>query len=503
MVMRKTKNSKFKTQNLNLKTLILEAGMRTLLSLILILGLSFINVYAQDNELGKKLYDQWCAQCHGYEGDADAYATDFVFPKPRDFEFGVFKFRSTPTGESPTDEDIIRSIRKGNPGTSMPGWGRFSDEEVRAIVEYIKEFAPDTFAYEPEPIEIGKAPSCDENMIEKGKEAAKVAKCKDCHGKAGRGDGKKGWDEKFKDDWGYKIYPANYTHPWELRNGSSVEDIYRTITTGLNGTPMTSYQDSLSNEERWALACYITSLQLNRRLGVTLRVRKVETIPETTDANIWDEVDYLDLPLAGQIIFEPRHFTPVITNVRIRGVYTDSEIAVMLEWTDKKPNTGEDDLPPDGAIFQIPSKLLKGTEKPYFYRGDRKKPVNLWQWKASSKDLAIELNAKGPANILEQDKQDLKVTATYKDGLYRVIFRRAINTGSEEDLTFEEGKFIPFSVTIYEGQNREEGNRGAISTWYYMMLEPTAPLKVYILPPVVSLVVLGTGVILHNKLRRS
>src|SRR3974390_510247 len=105
---------------------------------------------------GKMIYDQWCAPCHGYKGDGKGYAADFVFPKPRDFTKGTYKFRSTPSGDPPTDEDIIRSIRNGNPGTSMPPWNRFSDEEVKALVDYLKKFSPDTFTAKTTPIKIGK-----------------------------------------------------------------------------------------------------------------------------------------------------------------------------------------------------------------------------------------------------------------------------------------------------------------------------------------------------------
>ena len=39
-----------------------------------------------------------------------------------------------------------------------------------------------------------------------------------------------------------------------------MEDIFRTMSTGLSGTPMPSYRDSLSESDRWALAYYILSL---------------------------------------------------------------------------------------------------------------------------------------------------------------------------------------------------------------------------------------------------
>jgi cytochrome c oxidase cbb3-type subunit 2 len=39
-----------------------------------------------------------------------------------------------------------------------------------------------------------------------------------------------------------------------------VLDIFRTMTTGLSGTPMPSYRDSLPEEDRWALAYYVLAL---------------------------------------------------------------------------------------------------------------------------------------------------------------------------------------------------------------------------------------------------
>ncbi len=467
--------------------------------LIVILFICIIphHLYAQE-EMGKKIYEQWCAQCHGYEGDGEGYAKDYTFPKPRDFTLGAYKFRSTPTGEPPTTDDLVRVIKNGNPGTSMPAWKRLTDEEARAVAEYLKEFAPDVFEYEPEPIEITPPPYSEE-LVKKGKELFRVAKCVECHGLEGRGNGKKGWEENFRDDWGNRIYPANYTYPWELRNGSDVRDIYRTITTGLNGTPMTSYQDSLSDEERWALAYFIKSLQLDRRLGISLTIRKTEAIPQSLEDPLWDTLEYLDLPMGGQVIFEPREFTPVITNVRVRGVYTQDEVGILLEWVDKRPNRGDDGLPPDGIRIQFPQKLTE-TGNPYFFMGDRRHPVNLWWWKASTSQ-AKEYVAKGPGNIFEQDNQDVRAVGEYKEGLYRVLFIRRLSTEDTEDIAFIPGRFIPFAVQAFDGREEEEGLKCALSAWYYLMLEPQTPLKVYILPPVVGLLVFGIGYGLHRKMR--
>jgi DMSO reductase family type II enzyme heme b subunit len=471
--------------------------MRFLISIVLLI-LAPVTAFPQ--EKGKVIYDQWCSSCHGEKGDGKGPAADFVWPKPRDFTKGTYKFKSTASGEPAVDSDIMRTIREGNPGTSMPAWKRFNDDEVKALADYLMKFSPDTFGIKGTPVKIGSPPGGKEKLLALGKEMYQTAKCWECHGKAGRGDGEKGWQEKFKDDWGNRIYPADQTSPWEYRAGSDVKDVFKTITAGFDGTPMTSYGDTVSEEKRWALAYFVQSEQQKRNLGLTLRVKKVNDIPSSTDDPAWQNTDYLDLPMAGQVIFDPRDFTTPITNARIRGVYTGSELAVMIEWTDKQPNKGEGGLPPDAARIQFPAKTTEAA-RPYFFMGDKKLGVNIWQWKASD-NLGIEYAAAGPDTLSQQEQQNMKAIPSYTEGLYRMVFRRALNTGVKSDTLFEIGKFMPFAVTLYDGRNSEENKKGAISAWYYMVLEPPVPPSVYILPPVVFLVFLCIGLLLHKNVRK-
>ena len=117
-----------------------DSPMRFFIALVL---LALIPVTAHPEEKGKTLYDQSCASCHGEKGDGKGPAADFVFPKPRDFTKGTYKFKSTGSGEPALDSDILRTIREGNPGTSMPAWKRFSDDEAKALVAYLKQFSLD------------------------------------------------------------------------------------------------------------------------------------------------------------------------------------------------------------------------------------------------------------------------------------------------------------------------------------------------------------------------
>lgn len=487
------KKSKHKITKERLKSIALAVLILTLIPAI---------VSAQQKK-GKALYDEWCAGCHGYEGKGEGYAKEFTYPKPRDFAFGTFKFRSTETGEPPADADIKRIIREGNPGTSMSAWKQFSDDELDALVDYIKGFAPENFEFPGERIKITKTPEVNDEIIKKGKDLYEKIKCWECHGRHARGSGEKVLQEQ-KDEWGYRIYPADLTHPWELKNGSSVEDLFISITTGIEGTPMSSYQQSMTDNERWALAYYLKSLQFKRKLSGVLRTERLQSIPSSTDDALWDSLDYIDIPLAGQLMFATRHFTATLTNVRVRGLYTDSEIAIMLEWDDKVPNKGNDGLPPDAVRLQFPVRIISSAEKPYFYMGDKENPVKLWYWNASD-NFATELIAKGAEkdSIIKQEQEDVAAISRYSDGLYRVIFKRQLETRKEDDVMFTLGKFIPFSVSVYDGQNKEEENKASVSVWYNIILEPSTPLRVYFLPPLASFAVLYIGILFHRKLKKN
>ena len=64
---------------------------------------------------------------------------------------------------------------------------------------------------------------------------------------------------ELKDDFGFPIRPADFTRG-QFKGGSGVRDIFRTMTLGLDGAPMPSFADSMSEEERWAISYYVLSL---------------------------------------------------------------------------------------------------------------------------------------------------------------------------------------------------------------------------------------------------
>ena len=57
----------------------------------------------------------------------------------------------------------------------------------------------------------------------------------------------------------FPIRPTDFTRG-QFKGGADVRDIYRTMTTGLDGTPMPSFADSMNDAERWAISSYVLSL---------------------------------------------------------------------------------------------------------------------------------------------------------------------------------------------------------------------------------------------------
>jgi len=90
--------------------------------------------------MGRKngLYREHCAHCHGVTGDGMGPTAAFLNPYPRDYRPGVFKFKSTERADKPTHADLLRILRNGIVGTSMPSFALLSEPQIDALVEYVK-----------------------------------------------------------------------------------------------------------------------------------------------------------------------------------------------------------------------------------------------------------------------------------------------------------------------------------------------------------------------------
>lgn len=240
----------------------LFVSLRVLI-IITIISVFPLTAYSQDNVAeGKIIYEKYCIGCHGVKHDGKGTVAADLVIKPRDLTLGIFKFKSTELGSVPTDDDLKRTITHGLPPSSMPAFQFMPDAEKDALVVYIKTLSPKwkdkntsiqymrpnvpDFVGTPASIEAGK------NLY--------AHNCAMCHGKDGirlnvvfylqrKGD-------KTPSDL---TRPADFTYK-TIKRGPKVDDIYLSITAGIEGTPMLSFSETLNDTDRWHLTSYVLSI---------------------------------------------------------------------------------------------------------------------------------------------------------------------------------------------------------------------------------------------------
>jgi mono/diheme cytochrome c family protein len=211
------------------------------------------------------IYRTACAPCHGDDGRGAgpvAFAiAPYRAPRPRDFTTGVYKLRSTPSGTLPTDADLARTIRRGIP-RYMPAFADFDDREIAALVAYVRSFTTRFDGPRPTALALPDlVPDLGPEAAARGAAHYTAFGCAVCHGPRGRGDGAAA--TALKDAAGLPIYPADLAHPSWFKGGGEPRDVYRTLVTGLDGTPMPGYRDVFTDLDAgtpWDLVAFVASL---------------------------------------------------------------------------------------------------------------------------------------------------------------------------------------------------------------------------------------------------
>ncbi len=497
---------------------------------------------AESTNKGQAVYERYCWWCHGRDGAGGGPAAPYLNPPPRDFTYGLYKWKSTPFDEiTPSHGDFLRMLTgppaegtggAGLRGTAMPGWGKvLSQEEKNAVISYIKAFSG---LEEPEEGEI------DTSVAEKVSAKTALSRgrrlfadnCAECHGEKGRGNGRK----KLKDDFGARTWPRNLTKPWTFRAGSTAADIYTRITTGIQGTQMPSFADPasrkvLSDEDRAAVARYVLSLAAPYKKPGARRLIKAVRIdghlPEGPEDPLWKKAAYASFALFPQMVMKERHFTPTLDSVSVKALYNEREVAVLLEWDDRtKSVPGEREaeklasgtLYRDGAAIQFPLGAVSGGRRPSIAMGTAGEPVLIWLWQgpgAEGTEKAQVLRAAGPKSVSlaaggavsaeggREASKGLGASGTYKDGTWRVVMKGPLLSsspaakGAGAGGVMKGGGLVPVAVALWDGSNGERGSRHELTAWLWLDMRKeggsalTWPFVVFIVVAAVELFLMG------------
>lgn len=252
---------------------------------------------------GRRLYDRYCAICHGEGGDGRGPSAAFLWPPPRDFRSAQFKYAGAADGALPPDQELARIVRQGLAGTAMQPLD-LPDAELGPILDHIKTFSPPgrgfrdpagriaaPLAVPPDPYTTGASRAA---ALSLGAAAYHgELQCSQCHPAYGTPSQLDAWNAprplaplepvpKWSATYRSVLLPPDFLrHPmrWvRARSGAGGRldhdptDLYRIVATGMNG-PMPGY-GHLPPGQIWAVVHYTKWLADQRDTGEGRALRR-------------------------------------------------------------------------------------------------------------------------------------------------------------------------------------------------------------------------------------
>lgn len=232
----------------------------------------------------------------------------------------------------------------------MPPWGHLPEDDRKVIIYYIRylmregrierlmssskkrtrkdaEAIADRQLTPGEKIRLPEKPPLSMEIIARGRRLF-VARCAECHGIKGEGDGR----TDLKDDEGYPIRPRNFVEG-VFKGGSQPEDIAYRIIAGIPATPMPSYAD-MSPEELWALVYYVQSLA-NPTSQALVEQKRKEVVAKRIEGELTADIDQQIWQMA-----EPTYLSLMplwwreerVRGVLVQALHNGRQLAVRMVW---------------------------------------------------------------------------------------------------------------------------------------------------------------------------
>lgn len=354
---------------------------------------------------GARLYTQYCAACHGENGDGDGTAARYLYPKPRNFRDGHYRLVST-VNHVPTDDDLMRVVTRGMPGSAMlPVAAHLSEADRKALVAHVRELTRQgieararkdaaEFGEELTPEDLQKQfathatpgallavpadlPPQSAESVARGR-ALYVSGCATCHGDTGKGDGV----QEQRDELGYPIRPRDLTRGI-FKGPRTREALYARMALGIPGTPMPA-SPNLKPVDIGDLVNYIQSLSdvsissrsEHKRAQLTAR-RAGATLPEVVPDAAWQAVPPTDLIVSP--LWWRDHDDP---DLKVQALHDGTSLALRLSWRDATRNDQS------GRVLDFPDmaavELFRGAVEPFLGMGDAEGAVDVWLWNGAA-----------------------------------------------------------------------------------------------------------------------
>jgi hypothetical protein len=307
------------------------------------------------------------------------------------------------------------------------------------------------------------------------------------------------------------------------------------MTTGLNGTPMPSFDEALSPEQRWAITDFMVSLSLSGSgepdySNLVVARRAVDPIDLALGAANFESAPVAHFPVVGQIMEPGRAFQPATTSVAVQAVYDAESIAVLVRWHDRAPQQEGQ----NGPTLPVPpeEEVLTPEEPPDAGDAlavDPSDPFGLGPVAADPFGLADPFAQPGAAAAAPppefSDAVAIQIPSQVATGARKPYFifgdaqspvdlwffdlsrsepfqftgrgSADVTPNDTGDLTgvasydqgewsviftrplratsgapFAPGEFMPLALSVWDGLSRERGSRRGLTVWYSLYVEP-------------------------------
>ncbi len=192
--------------------------------------------------LGREVYAQYCAVCHGVNLDGRGHGGGNLSPRPADLR--APHLRNAAPGQ------IFWIVTNGLSGSGMPPWDQVLSPEQRwAVTRFVEQNQLPAPASDPQWVATADptlAPAVGRTLFQDD--------CAVCHGTDGRGMGPAGRALAPR--------PADLTAPYITAYSDA--QLSEILVTGIPGTPMPSWLGLLSPQQRGQVVAYMRTLQSGR-----------------------------------------------------------------------------------------------------------------------------------------------------------------------------------------------------------------------------------------------
>ncbi len=367
----------------------------------------------------------------------------------------------------------------------------------------------------PEPV-----PEPTPESLARGKELY-MKNCASCHGETGKGDGVQ---EQFNTD-GTPTRPRDFTKGYFKGSGDPATLFVR-LRAGMPGSPMPAYPQ-LSDEEIWAIVHYVRSLVPE---GVEQRVvhRRNHIVAVRVDADLAGDIPE-DLWAAAKpvrVVVSPLWWRDFVEpDLHVQAIHDGKTLAIRLQWTDPTANRSAGRL--DEFDDKVAIQFFKGKEEPFLGMGWQGEQVVVWAWHASwqedmkgfvdveklyplgyadiypfakkvdgrtvqdptfvtaqaagalaadpERGVAAEAAVAerfGSLTFVPKVAQGVYATASWSNGKWTVVLKRALQGSEGDPLTLEPGEQLSVAFAIWDGAARDRDGQKLVSIWQELELQP-------------------------------